>query len=111
MDRDIMDEDVIKFPCEGCGKILGGHPQMHSVFCARCETTNGIPTREQAAQAMPARHRAPDTDLVDIPLGKLIRFGFKISIAAIPLIVLLMAAACGVYWLIILTQQFFALPE
>lgn len=89
--RDIEDEDLIRFRCAECGKMLGAKPSMAVVVCSLCHLDNDVPNAQEATES----HSQPVRLVsVDVPLRTLVRLGLKVSVAAIPLIVLLTLAAC-----------------
>ena len=88
---DPLDDDLIRFRCAECGKVLGAKPGMRMVICSRCRLDNDVPTSQEAAESLSQAVRVVS---VDVPFRHLLRLGLKASVAAIPLIVLLTIAAC-----------------
>ena len=83
------EDDLIRFPCDNCGKLLGAFPQMRSVVCAKCNHSTEVPT--------PTYGKAP-MDPFDGSLFKCAWRGIKITVMLAPLIVLIAAAVLGVIW-------------
>jgi hypothetical protein len=109
-----MEEDLIRFPCEECGKSLGADPEMRFVVCPKCALKKIVPSRE-AARAFQSqlvlmsreherRERPEGTHnlvrlvSVDLSFVNLLKLGAKVAVAAIPLVLVVAAAACGVIW-------------
>ena len=90
---DPLDDDLIRFRCAECGKVLGAKPGMRMVICSRCRLDNDVPTAQEAAESHSQSVRVVS---VDVPLPQLLRLGVKVALAAVPLVLLLTFAACGV---------------
>ena len=91
-----MTDDVIRFPCEECGKLIGAHPAMVEVQCSRCKLLNEVPARRAAQESLSQPVRLVS---VDVPFRLCLRLGLKLAIASIPFLILVTAAACFVLWL------------
>jgi phage FluMu protein Com len=91
--------ELIRFPCEECGKMLGALPGMRIVVCPQCKLDNAVPSRGEAVGSLlDGAYRPQEVRVVsvDVPLPVLMRLGAKVALAAIPLVCLLALAACGV---------------
>lgn len=87
------DSDLIRFCCADCGKVLGAKPGMKLVVCSRCRLDNDVPTVQEARDSLSQPIRLVSLDL---PFPQLLRLGSKLAVAAVPLVLLLSVAACGV---------------
>lgn len=93
-------EDLIRFPCESCGKLLGADPDMRVVICSNCKSENEVPAPKAARKAvLESSSTAVRLVAVDVPFKELIIFGIKVAIASIPPVLVVAAAAIGVLWL------------
>src|SRR4051812_41610789 len=58
-EEDVTASDLIRFPCDLCGKRLGADPEMTMVICPVCRTRNDVP-----AASVPERDTLPQRVVV-----------------------------------------------